>query len=113
MDAGCIFALVAEGLFIVDAFVRVSHNLFTEGAVEGFSCFYSCCSAFLCNSEHQESLMAWVGAVFQRGIPEIGARIEHEFGHTYAGRSVFILLRHSLRLTRSKLEFISCKLNVN
>jgi transposase len=61
--------------------------------------------------EQQENLKAWVAAALPRSTRQIGAWIEKEFGHVYAGRSGLIALLHRLGIKYHKPEFIRSKLD--
>jgi len=63
------------------------------------------------NGEQQENLKAWVAAALPRSTRQIGAWIEQEFGHVYAGRSGLIALLHRLGLEYHKPKVIPRKLD--
>jgi len=70
--------------------------LFIEDGLEGLTRFEAGGSACQMNGEQQENLKAWVAAALPRSTRQIGAWIEQEFGHVYAGRSGLIALLHRL-----------------
>src|ERR1019366_6837461 len=87
------------------------HGLFIEDGLEGLTRFEAGGSACQMNGEQQENLKAWVAAALPRSTRQIGAWIEQEFGHVYAGRSGLIALLHRLGLEYHKPKVIPRKLD--
>jgi transposase len=85
--------------------------LFIEDGLEGLTRFEAGGSACQMNGEQQENLKAWVAAALPRSTRQIGAWIEQEFGHVYAGRSGLIALLHRLGLEYHKPKVIPRKLD--
>src|SRR5674476_238338 len=58
-----------------------------------------------------DTIRRWVAAALPRSTRQIGAWIEQEFGHVYAGRSGLIALLHRLGLEYHKPKVIPRKLD--
>src|ERR1035437_5034869 len=97
-DSGWSCEKVAGALLLDDDTIRRWHGLFIEDCLEGLTRFGAGASASQRNGEQQETLKAWVAAALPRSTRQIGAWIEQEFGHVYAGRSGLIALLHRLGL---------------
>src|SRR5665647_2747093 len=87
LDSGWSCEKVAGALLLDDDTIRRWHGLFIEDGLEGLTRFEAGGSACQMNGEQQENLKAWVAAALPRSTRQIGAWIEQEFGHVYAGRS--------------------------
>ena len=85
LDSGWSCEEVAGALLLDDDTIRRWHGLFIEDGLEGLTRFEAGGSACQMNGEQQENLKAWVAAALQRSTRQIGAWIEQEFGHVYAG----------------------------
>jgi transposase len=111
LDSGWSCEKVAGALLLDDDTIRRWHGLFIEDGLEGLTRFEAGGSACQLNGEQQENLKAWVAAALPRSTRQIGAWIEQEFGHVYAGRSGLIALLHRLGLEYHKPKVISRKLD--
>jgi transposase len=98
-------------LLLDDDTIRRWHGLFIEDGLEGLTRFEAGGSACQMNGEQQENLKAWVAAALPRSTRQIGAWIEQQFGHVYAGRSGLIALLHRLGLEYHKPKVIPRKLD--
>src|ERR1035437_6593504 len=100
LDSGWSCEKVAGALLLDDDTIRRWHGLFIEDGLEGLTRFEAGGSACQMNGEQQENLKDWVAAALPRSTRQIGAWIEQEFGHVYAGRSgltednIGVVLRH-------------------
>src|SRR5664280_2330815 len=111
LDSGWSCEKVAGALLLDDDTIRRWHGLFIEDGLEGLTRFEAGGSACQMNGEQQENLKAWVAAALPRSTRQIGAWIEQEFGHVYAGRSGLIALLHRLGLEYHKPKVIPRKLD--
>jgi transposase len=111
LDSGWSCEKVAGALLLDDDTIRRWHGLFIEDGPEGLTRFEAGGSACQMNGEQQENLKAWVAAALPRSTRQIGAWIEQEFGHVYAGRSGLIALLHRLGLEYHKPKVIPRKLD--
>jgi transposase len=111
LDCGWSCEKVAGALLLDDDTIRRWHGLFIEDGLEGLTRFEAGGSACQMNGEQQETLKAWVAAALPRSTRQIGAWIEQEFGHVYAGRSGLIALLHRLGLEYHKPKVIPRKLD--
>src|ERR1039458_4115793 len=111
LDSGWSCEKVAGALLLDDDTIRRWHGLFIEDGLEGLTRFEAGGSACQMNGEQKENLKAWVAAALPRSTRQIGAWIEQEFGHVYAGRSGLIALLHRLGLEYHKPKVIPRKLD--
>lgn len=111
LDSGWSCEKVAGALLLDDDTIRRWHGLFIEDGLEGLTRLEAGGSACQMNGEQQENLKAWVAAALPRSTRQIGAWIEQQFGHVYAGRSGLIALLHRLGLEYHKPKVIPRKLD--
>ncbi len=111
LDSGWSCEKVALALLLDDDTIRRWHGLFVAGGIEGLTRFEAGGSACQINGEEQEKLKSWVAASLPGSTRQIGAWMEKEFGHVYAGRSGLIALLHRLGLEYHKPEVIPRRLD--